>query len=106
MTMDKVLSLLGLARRAGKMTLGFDAVCSSAAKKESKLILAAADVSEGTMRKLTNHLSGNEIDIREMPYGMEAINAAIGKPVRLISINDSGFAERLNQLLDNGNGEE
>lgn len=103
---DRLLSLLGLARRAGKITIGFDAVCASVAKNESKLILAAADVSEGTMRKLTNHLSESEINIREMPYGIEAINAAIGKPVRLISINDSGFAQKINELLDKGNGEE
>jgi len=104
--MDKLLSLLGLARRAGRMSLGFDAVCSSVGKNESKLILAAQDVSEGTMRKLRNHLSESEINIREMPFGMDAINAAIGKPVRLVSINDSGFAKRINELLDNGNGEE
>lgn len=103
---DRLLSLLGIARRAGKITLGFDAVCSSVGKNESKLILAAADVSEGTMRKLRNHLSESEINIREIPYGMEPINAAIGKPVRLISINDSGFANKFNELLDKGNGEE
>ena len=104
--MDKVLSLLGLARRAGRVTLGFDAVCASVMKNESRLILAAADVSEGTMRKLRNHLSENESNIREMPYTQAQINAAIGKPVRLISINDGGFAARLTELLDNGNGEE
>ena len=103
---DQLLSLLGLARRAGRTTLGFDAVCGSALKNESKLILAAADASEGTMRKLHNHLSGSEINIREIPYSIEAINAAIGKPVRLISINDSGFAKKINELLDKGNGEE
>lgn len=104
--MDKVLSLLGLARRAGRVTLGFDAVCASVMKNESRLILAAADVSEGTMRKLRNHLSQTESNIIEIPYTQEQINAAIGKPVRLISINDSGFAKRLTELLDNSNGEE
>ena len=104
--MDKLLSLLGLARRAGRMTLGFDAVCASVQKKESKLILAAEDVSDGTMRKLRNRLSECEIDIRGIPYSLEQINAAIGKPVRLISINDSGFAGRFIELLQTGNGEE
>ncbi len=103
---DRVLSLLGLSRRAGKLTLGFDAVCGSVMKNESKLILAAGDASDGTMRKLRNRLSESEINIRELPYDMEAINAAIGKPVRLISINDSGFAKRINELLDTVNGEE
>jgi len=104
--MDKMLSLLGLARRAGRVTLGFDAVCSSAAKKESRLILTASDVSEGTKRKLRNHLSECEIDIREVPYDQNQINAAIGKAVRIISINDSGFSGKMLELLDNGNGEE
>ncbi len=104
--MDKLLSLLGLARRAGRLTLGFDAVCGSVQKQESKLILTAEDVSEGTMRKLNNRLSGMEIDIREIPFGLDQINAAIGKPVRIISINDSGFARRMIELLETGNGEE
>ncbi len=106
MAMDKFLSLLGLARRAGRLTLGFDAVCSSAAKKESRLILTASDVSEGTVRKLKNHLGECQTDIREIPYNQTDINAAIGKPVRIISINDSGFSASLLELLDNGNGEE
>lgn len=103
---DRVLSLLGLARRAGKVTLGFDAVCSSVGKNESRLILTADDVSDGTMRKLRNRLREQEITIHGMPYGMKEINAAIGKPVRIISINDSGFAGKLIELLDQGNGEE
>ncbi len=104
--MDKILSLLGLARRAGRLTLGFDAVCASVVKNESRLILTAADVSEGTMRKLRNHLSGSEINITGIPFEQAQINAAIGKPVRIISVNDSGFANRIMELLDNGNGEE
>ena len=58
------------------------------------------------MRKLNNRLSGMEIDIREIPFGLDQINAAIGKPVRIISINDSGFAGRMIELLETGNGEE
>lgn len=103
---DKLLSLLGLARRAGRLTLGFDAICNSVIKNESKLILTTRDVSEGTARKLRNHLGDSGVTIRELRCGMADINAAIGKPVKLLSVNDSGFARRMLELLDNGYGEE
>ena len=38
---NKLLSLLGLMRRAGKLSLGFDAAAESAVSGESSLILTA-----------------------------------------------------------------
>lgn len=58
------------------------------------------------MRKLRNGVGESNARILETPYSMETIDAAVGKPVRLISINDSGFAKKLLELLETGNGEE
>ena len=43
--MDKLLSLLGLARRAGKIEPGFDAAVSAARGHKAALLLAARDIS-------------------------------------------------------------
>ncbi|MBQ4313746.1 MAG: ribosomal L7Ae/L30e/S12e/Gadd45 family protein [Clostridia bacterium] len=103
---DRILSLLGLMRRAGRLTLGFDAVCDSVKKGDSSLVVTAKDISDGSLRKLRNNLDGLGTEIVGIPYAMEDIGAALSKKVRIISINDSGFAERLMQLLQTGNGEE
>ena len=45
---DKVLPLLGLCRRAGKLEGGFDMCALAARHGEAKLLLAAADISDKT----------------------------------------------------------
>lgn len=101
---NKVLSLLGLARRAGRLTCGFDSVCGSVRKHESRLLLISADISEGTLSKLKSEIGSAELV--PLDCTMEQIDAAIGKPVRIISVNDDGFAQRIRQEIRTGNGEE
>ena len=101
---EKVLSLLGLARRAGRITCGFDSVCGSVNKRESCLLLISSDISEGTLSKLKKQTG--DAELITLDCGMEQIEAAIGKPVRIISVNDSGFAKRIRQEICTGNGEE
>ena len=50
---DRLISFLGIARKAGKLTFGFDSVCESLRKKESCMVLIASDASEGTVRGIT-----------------------------------------------------
>ena len=45
---NKLTSLLGLSRRAGKLTMGHDPVAESVAKGESCLVLMAQDLSPRT----------------------------------------------------------
>ena len=47
---DRLLSLLGIARRAGKLTMGFDPVAEDVAKHKAKLVLTASDLSERTLK--------------------------------------------------------
>lgn len=103
---DPLLSLLGIARRAGMLTLGFDAVCEDVNKGKSSLVLTAKDISDGSLRKLENHISTSEVGIIEIPHDINDICAALGRKVRIISINDSGFAKKALSLLQSGNGEE
>ncbi len=50
--MDKLLSLLGLAKRAGRLEAGFDACAGAARAKRAALLIAAKDVSEKTFKNL------------------------------------------------------
>ena len=47
-----LLGLLGLARRAGKVAVGFDAVAKLIAKGRKPLVIVASDVSPGQREKI------------------------------------------------------
>ena len=46
---DRILSLLGLCRRAGKLVIGADPCIDSMAKSKAKLILYANDFSQNSL---------------------------------------------------------
>ena len=102
---DAALSMLGLARRAHRLSLGFDSVCDSVRNGEAQLVLTASDLSEGTLKKLLRCTEGCGIEHLAAPYDACRLGAAIGRSVRVISVNDSGFADKIKKLLT-GNGEE
>ena len=102
---DAVMSLLGLARRANRLSLGFDSVCDSVRKGEAQIVLTTSDFSEGSLKKLMRCTEGCGTEHIAIPYDGDRLNAALGKAVRVISVNDGGFAKKIKLLL-NGNGEE
>ena len=49
----RLRGMLGFAMRAGKVTIGTDAVCSAlGSKKKPKLVVIASDVSDSTRKKI------------------------------------------------------
>ena len=102
---NKLLSLLGLMRRAGKLSLGFDAAAESAEAVNSCLILTTADISPKTLKEL-NYKINNKTDVIAVNCSQEDMQRAIGKAVKIISINDKGFAQKARLLMETDNGEE
>ena len=93
------LNLLGIARRAGKLSLGFDSAEESVIKKKSRLIIAASDISERTLSAFVQKAHSNNINMIASDIPMADLGAAVGKLVGVVSINDEGFAKKLQQLL-------
>ena len=48
---DKILTLLGFATKAGKLSYGFDAVKTALAQSKSKLVLIANDLSQKSQKE-------------------------------------------------------
>lgn len=103
---DKVLSLLGLARRAGKIALGFDPAADSAKSGQSRLILITSDISPKTKKELEFSLRDIGTPIRSIPYDVKTLGSAVGKAAKIVSVNDEGFAGSVMKLLGSNNGEE
>ena len=87
---DKVLRLLGLARRAGALTYGQTAVLDELKKSRSKLVLFASDFNQKTKEKIVS--SCQCVKTLTLPYSMEEIACAIGtKPTGVVSVNHENF---------------
>ncbi|MDR1564438.1 MAG: ribosomal L7Ae/L30e/S12e/Gadd45 family protein [Oscillospiraceae bacterium] len=104
---DRFLSLLGLARRAGKCELGFDAAKESIIKNKSRLLVLASDISPNTEKNINFFASENgTTTVFKTEYTEEDLYGAIGKSVKIISLTDSGFAKKALALLNEASGKE
>ncbi len=96
---DRLLSLLGLCRRAGKITLGNDPVIDSIVQKKAKLIIVASDCSQNTAKGILTTAHKNNVRTHIVPYTKEDISLAVGKYTAVLSICDNGFAKKADTLI-------
>lgn len=96
---DRLLSLLGLIRRAGKITLGYDPVIDSIMLKKAKLVIVASDCSKHTSKGVLSTAHKNNVKTHIVEYTKEDISLAVGKYTAVLSICDDGFAKKADTLI-------
>ncbi len=96
---DRLLSLLGLCRRAGKIVLGNDPVIDSINLNKAKLVIIASDCSKNTAKGVlsTAHRSNTKAYIIDKTK--EELSLALGKYTAVLSITDMGFAKSVEKLI-------
>ena len=92
---DKVLSLLGLAMKAGKVSSGETAAESAVKSGKAYLVIVANDASDNTRK----HFSDMCV-FRDIPFiqysDKENLGRALGKDLRSnLAITDKGFADAI-----------
>lgn len=93
---DKVLTLLGFASKAGKLSYGFDAVKTALTQGKSKLALTANDVSQKSQKEVTFYCGKFKTELIVLDaYDMETLSHAVGRKCGIISVNDLSFADGL-----------
>ena len=96
---DKLLSLLGLCRKAGKITIGYDAVVASMAAGEAVIILCAEDISKNTYKKVLNNSQIYAIPCFKIRRNKDMVSNALGRLCTVVSINDAGFARKFKEYI-------
>ena len=87
---DKLLRMLGMARRAGVLTYGQTAVIGDIKKKKSKLIVFSEKFNTKTRQAIADQCKN--IKCLTIPCSMEDLGHAIGaKPTGVVSVNDENF---------------
>ncbi len=93
--MNKTLSLLGLARKAGKICVGFDA-CKEAMenkKRKPEIIVLASDVSEKTKKNIMFYGDKEKVEVVSAKFNMEETQNLFRKKVGVIGVLDKDFAK-------------
>ena len=105
MITDNLKGLFGLCRRAGKMSLGHDAVVTSIKKRKAYLAITCSDASERLKREIMDECSfdGRNIKYIDASFEMAELALCISSKARVISIDDQGFAEKLITILNQDN---
>ena len=90
-----------MARRAGKLTTGFDAVTARIREGMAAAVLIAADLSEKTEKELRFAARNRPVPFLRLPLNKEEVGAVLGlkKPVGVLSLEDMGFATSLRKLI-------
>lgn len=97
--MNKILSMLSLAKRAGKLVSGEFLVEDSIRRKKSKLVVIASDASENTKKLFKNKCMFYGVDYF-IYASKEELGFSIGKFKRAsLSIEDENFASKIQSLL-------
>ena len=100
MKKNKVLSLAGLAARAGKIASGEFPVEKAVKAGKGHLVVVAADASDNTKKKFSDSCRYYRIPYVE--FGdKEMLGSAIGKQFRAsLAVTDTGFAKSLGKKLN------
>ena len=104
--MNKLLGMIGLAKRAGKLVSGSEAVLESIHNKKAKAVYICADASDNTKKKFCDSCKYYGIEYCILSVMMTELSSAIGKMGNIaavcISDEEMNKAVRKAAIMDGG----
>ncbi|MBR0467042.1 MAG: ribosomal L7Ae/L30e/S12e/Gadd45 family protein [Clostridia bacterium] len=92
---QKILTLLGFASKAGKLSFGMLAATESVKRGKSKLLLTALDVSAKSKKEVIYLANKTKVPYMALDVDMKSLSHAVGKSCGIISVNDNNFANSI-----------
>lgn len=96
---QKVVSLLGFARRARKVVSGAEAVASAVARRAAKVVLVAADASQDSVTKIRSLAAPVGVACHECLSKAQLGAALGGAPRSCVAVTDARFAEAVISMM-------
>jgi ribosomal protein L7Ae-like RNA K-turn-binding protein len=88
----KLLSALGICKKAGKLAEGFDPVAASAESGKACLILTAGDLSPKSEKEVARIALRTRVEHRRIDVTMDEIWSALGRRAGILAVADEGLA--------------
>ena len=96
---EKLLSFLGLCRRAGYLIFGADTVIKAMKEHKALLVLTANDFSDNSKKHVEKAAVRYGVPIRTLGCDKETLSFALGKHCGVICITDKGFADKILTMI-------
>ena len=94
--MDKILSLSGLAKRAGRVEVGEEPVGAAARARDARLILLASDAADNSARRAAHFAEAGACLLTRIGADKDALGRAVGRTsCAMLAVTDIGFAEAI-----------
>jgi len=99
---EKLLGMLGLARRAGKVVIGTEQICVSLSKRQAKLLIISNEASDNAKKKLVCKAEFYGVKVIIINVEMTELGRLLGKSYApaAVAVTDEGFALRLGELAE------
>ena len=95
MSNDKFAGLLGICRKAGKLSVGHDESKNSVKTRNAVLCILASDSSQRLKTEFETLCSENGVTFLPVSYTVEQFLFIIGSKAAVITVNDAGLAQKL-----------
>ena len=97
----RALSLLGICKKAGRLTSGVPLVCDAIREGHIKLVIYATGAAENSVKRVTDKAKSYRTAALPLDTTPEALGHAVGKSgaVAAVGILDAGFAGALTKIL-------
>lgn len=102
MMTERFLGMLGLAMRAGRVTIGTEQVCLGMPRGACALVILSAEASCATQKKITTKCDFYGIKRITVNVGISELGRRLGKSYTpaCVAITDEGFARELIRLAE------
>ena len=98
--MDKILRLIGLAKRGGNLEAGEEPVGAAARARDARVILVASDAAENTFRRVRHFADAGQCIWLSIPCTKDELGGCIGRTsCAMVAVTDLGLASAIVQRL-------
>ena len=98
--MNNILSMLGLAKKAGRLEIGEEPVGAAARARDARLILLASDAADNTLRRARHFADAGACLLTQIPATKDELGSAVGRTsCAMLAITDIGFADAVAKKL-------
>ncbi|NLL91015.1 MAG: hypothetical protein GX222_01160 [Ruminococcaceae bacterium] len=95
----KIISALSLARRGGKLEIGFLATKTAVEKNRARVVAVTSDISEGTLKKIKRVCVERNVDIAYLPITRGDLEKQGMRSIVLCAICDDNFKNLLDKAM-------
>jgi len=98
--MDNILSLIGLAKKAGRLEIGEEPVGAACRSRHARIVILASDAAENTVRRAAHFSDAGKVRSLPIPLTKAELGSIVGRSsCAMMAVTDTGFAASLVKKL-------